>query len=361
MLSPRGLSRHWTYFSTMTNDSNSFVRPPEPPTCIVMFSGGLDSTIAAHLLSSQGLDVRLLHFVLPFESGMGRTHAAVRDYAQRLGLPLIVREEGEEFLSVVKDPHFGYGKNANPCVDCRISRVRKAGDVMREIGARFIATGEVVGQRPMSQRRDAMDAVAKRSGLKGLLLRPLSAKVLKPTVPEEQGWVDRDRLMGITGRGRRDQLDYARAHGLRFSAPGGGCVLTQPVTGARFEDLRTHTPDFDLTDFKLLAYGRHFRLSPSCKLVMGRNEQENRLLTDLARDSDYLLRPVAAKGPEAVGRGEEASPGDVSRACSLLARYCRPRPGQTVAVEVRHRGTRETIETEAASEEACDWLMIRPR
>ena len=194
--------------------------------------------------------------------------STVRSYAEALGVPLMMIEEGDEFIDMIRDPHFGFGKNANPCVDCRIHRLIKAKKIMEDEGASFIATGEVVGQRPMSQRLDCMASIEERSGLKGLLVRPLSAKLLEPTIPEVNGIINRDELFDLSGRSRKPQLAYAAKHGLIHSAPAGGCILTNEETAKRFVELSSSKPQFTLTDFKLLAYGRHFRLESGLTLLL---------------------------------------------------------------------------------------------
>ncbi|MBN2188693.1 MAG: hypothetical protein JW699_04505, partial [Chitinispirillaceae bacterium] len=290
---------------------------------IVMFSGGLDSVCATHLLLSQGLRLRAYYFSLPFYGGLGLEYRSVRLAAEKLGVPLEIVEEGEEYLAVVKAPEFGFGKNANPCVDCRIHRLGKAKKIMEGEGAFFIVTGEVVGQRPMSQRRDCLHAIENRAGLKGVLLRPLSAKLLPPTNAEKEGLVDREKLLGIAGRSRREQLAYARAFGLVHGAPAGGCSLTNEKTAARFMDLAKHSPDFDLEDFRLLAWGRHFRLSPVSKLVVGRDDRENGVLEKIASPEDRMLRlPNDVPGPLGVLRGP-AGGQEIASAASLFARYTR--------------------------------------
>jgi len=175
-----------------------------------MFSGGLDSVIAAHLLKSQGLSIKALHFVLPFYSGMGLSHSDIKYYAEVLGIPLMIVEEGEEFLSMIRDPRFGYGKNANPCIDCRIQRLRSAAKIMASEGASFIATGEVAGQRPMSQRVDNLYKIETESGLKGVLLRPLSAKLLNPTKPEQNGLINREKLLASPDEAEKYSLSTQR-------------------------------------------------------------------------------------------------------------------------------------------------------
>jgi tRNA U34 2-thiouridine synthase MnmA/TrmU len=328
-----------------------------PVKCLVMFSGGLDSTIAVHLLKSQGCEVIALHFVLPFESGLGIEHLAVVEYAGALGVELRIEEEGAEFLGMVKDPCFGYGKHANPCVDCRIHRLKKAAVIMKDTGARFLATGEVVGQRPMSQRRDSMITIEKQSGLKGYLLRPLSAAVLEPTIPEVNGWVDRSRLLGISGRGRKEQIAYAAKFGLKHGAPGGGCLLTQEEIGSRFMDLRRYSPEFSLNDFKALAYGRHFRINKDLMLVVGRDDRENRILEKLIIDMDARLQMADMEGPVAVLRGN-AQEDDLKKCASIVARYSRARGNDSARVRILREKQEITLEVKPAADELCIALRV---
>ncbi|MBD3344795.1 MAG: DUF814 domain-containing protein [Chitinivibrionales bacterium] len=325
--------------------------------CLVMFSGGLDSVIAAHLLKEQGCDVAALHFVLPFESGVGKEHATIRSLADSIAIPLILVEEAEEFLPMIKNPRFGYGKHANPCLDCRIHRIRKAKEIMDREGSRFIATGEVVGQRPMSQRMECLNAIAKRSGLEGLLLRPLSAKLLAATIPEQKGWVDREKLLGIHGRGRKEQLAYAKKHGLAHLPPAGGCMLTQAATARRFTDLRDATPHFSLADFKLLAYGRHFRMSPQVKLVVGRNEKENEILTMLAQKEDCFITPDNIPGASALLKGPLSSD-QIQTAAAITARFSKAKDKKTAHLIITQNGATRTIEVTPANEELYDKMRI---
>ena len=265
-------------------------------TCIGMMSGGLDSRIAARCLLEQGLDVRLLHFRHPFHGGKPGDPA--RDAAEQLGLELMERTLDERFFDVIKDPRWGTGKGLNPCVDCRIHQLRDATAIADEIGARFIFTGEVLGQRPMSQHRRAMRTVAREAGLKGQLLRPLSARLLAPTVAETEGWVDRERLLDISGRGRKPQMALAQRWGLTdYPGPAGGCLLTEAAFARRMEDLFATHPDCVMADIEPLKVGRHFRTPGGVKLVVGRNQAENQRLLDLEADGvrvymDSLPGPV---------------------------------------------------------------------
>lgn len=327
--------------------------------CVVMFSGGLDSAMAAHLLKSQGVAVTALHFVLPFVSGLARGHDAVRAAAESIGVPLLINEEGEEFLEVLKNPHFGFGKNVNPCIDCRIHRLRKARAVMDRLGARFLATGEVVGQRPMSQRRVTMGKIEEEAGVKGLLVRPLSALLLPPTIPETEGWIDRERLLNISGRGRSRQLEYARQHSLIHGAPAGGCVLAERNTALRFGDLIAHQPDFNLDDLKLLVYGRRFRLTPELMLAVARESSENPVLLAIAnQEADYFIDLASIPGPLGIARGI-VTPELLRRCCSIVARFSKARLADSVDVSVRYRGKVHIETVVPATSEQCLPVQIR--
>jgi tRNA U34 2-thiouridine synthase MnmA/TrmU len=321
--------------------------------CIVMFSGGLDSTIAVHLLKRLGLDVLALYFVLPFYSGLGLDHAGIKKRAEALGVPLRIEEEGGEYLAMFKTRQYGFGKNVNPCLDCRIHRLEKAGRIMAEVGASFIVTGEVVGQRPMSQRRDCLDIIEKKSGLRGLILRPLSARLLNPTIPEKQGWVPREQLMDWGGRGRKRQIAYAAQFGLSYPAPAGGCLLTMARSAERYNDLASHSPEFTLNDFKLLAYGRHFRLGPSVKLVMGRDDADNGFLVKLTLPEDTTLVMKDVLGPYGIVRGN-ASDDEVRLACSIFCKYSRLRDAETAQVTVTRNSVTSEMLVIPATEEECE-------
>jgi len=326
--------------------------------CIVMFSGGLDSTIAVHLLKSMGLDVLALHFILPFYSGIGNSHDRVREKTELLGVPLRIIEEGEEYVRMFKKPYFGYGKNSNPCIDCRIHRLIQASHIMEEEHASFIATGEVMGQRPMSQYRASMNAIENHSGLKGLLLRPLSAKMLPPTIPEEKGWVNREQLLSFWGRGRKPQLAYAAQYNLNVESPGGGCLLTNKETSQRCVDLMENNPDFSLSTFKLVAYGRHFKIGNGVRLIIARNDGENTVLEKLSEPEDrVLMMGGEITGPLGIVRGP-ASNADIVTACRILARYTKARSLATADVVVIKNGIHTEISVPPAGETEFCAIMV---
>ncbi|MBN1760175.1 MAG: hypothetical protein JW863_17745 [Chitinispirillaceae bacterium] len=316
---------------------------------LLMFSGGLDSTVATHLLKSQGLSLLGIHFVLPFYSGLGGEHLKIYSFADTLDLPLRIIEEGNEFFEMVKSPEFGFGKNANPCLDCRIHRLKVARVIMEETSASFIATGEVVGQRPKSQRLSCLHLIDKRTGLEGRLLRPLSAQLLDPTVPEQKGMVDRSRLQGWTGRSRQPQLAYARTYGLPHTAPAGGCLLTMVTSAQRYLQLVERYDDFTLEDFRLIAYGRHFMLDDRCRLVIARDDPENNAIEKIASADDLLFDCADIPGPMGIGRGV-FSDDAVMTAASMVARYCRARSLPEARVKVYRQSGEERIVTVAPAD-----------
>jgi len=325
---------------------------------IVMFSGGLDSTIVAHYLKSMGLKIKLIHYVLPFYSGIGFTHKSIHTAAELLGLELDIIEEGQEFASMMKTPFFGFGKNANPCVDCRIRRLIHAKNSMQQLGASFIATGEVAGQRPMSQGINTMNAIEKKADVKGILLRPLSAKHFPPTIAEEKGLVDREKLFDWKGRSRAFQLEYSKKHNLVHGAPGGGCVLTMIDPSNRFHELAKYSPDFGLNELKLIAYGRHFRISDKCKFVIARNNSENQIMEKLLEPDNNYLQMADTPGPIGLIRGEYTEP-DLSQCASMLARYSKEKDADSANVNLYvNESVVKTVTIKPANDETCDKLRI---
>jgi tRNA U34 2-thiouridine synthase MnmA/TrmU len=325
-----------------------------------MFSGGLDSIVSAHLLKSLNVDLTLLHFILPFYTEIGSEFKEVQSSADQLGLPLRLVEDGEEFLSMIRDPKFGFGKNANPCVDCRIYRLKRAKKIMEEMGASFISTGEVMGQRPMSQRRDALFRIENEAGCKGLLLRPLSALHLNPTVPEQQELIDRNKLFDIAGRGRMRQMEYAHQFSLSYPSPAGGCILTNVQSGHRYLDLAQHHPEFTLTDFKLIAYGRHFRLSDTARLIVSRDEHENNVLLRIAGENDCYLYTTNVPGPVSMLRGSFTEQ-DTVLAAAITARYSKGRDSESVKVAVVEGEKRQYHSVKPTEDTYCEQIRIISR
>jgi len=304
---------------------------------IALLSGGLDSTLAARLVLDQGINLEALNFMTVFCTctNRGATCLASQKAVKTLDIPLRVFNVSEEYLGVVRHPKHGYGSNMNPCIDCRIFMLKKAKAYMEESGASFIVTGEVLGQRPMSQRRDAMRLIEKEAGLEGLILRPLSAQFLPVTLPEREGWIDREKLLNIQGRSRKPQMKLAEQFNIRdYPCPAGGCLLTDPGFARRIRDLMEHQYDFSLNDVHLLKFGRHFRLSPMVKLVVGRNEEENQKIETFSQAGDVLLKTVSYPGPVSLLRGE-ASETEMGQAASITARYSKAKGMEKVEVNYR--------------------------
>ena len=300
---------------------------------LCVFSGGLDSMLAAELIRTQDIHVLGLFFETPFFSSKKATQSA-----RSMDLPLKVVNITERHLEVVKAPKHGYGGNMNPCIDCHALMFRIAAEMLENEGASFVLTGEVLGQRPMSQNRKALNQVAFESGLDGLLLRPLSAKHLAPTIPEEKEWVKRDLLMDFQGRSRKPQMELARDLSINeYPSPAGGCILTEKVFSRRLKDLFSLRKEVDKGEIELLKLGRHFRIAPHAKLVVGRNSIENAAIQDLCGHEHMLLKTVSAPGPTALISGE-LSEASVELAARIVAAYSDARGPNKTAVRVTGKG-----------------------
>lgn len=291
---------------------------------VVLLSGGLDSTLAAGLMRRLGIDIIALNFKTPFcLCNRGRAVGCgsfSRCAADNLGIELRVMSVTDEFFGILKNPAHGFGSNMNPCIDCRILLFKKAKELMQETGASFIVTGEVLGQRPMSQHKQALRIIEREAGLEGLVLRPLSARLLPETIPEKENWVERSKLLDFNGRTRKPQMALAQAFNIRdYPCAAGGCLLTDPQFAKKIKDLLTYA-ELNINNVELLKVGRHFRVSKEAKLVVGRDEEENRRLLNLTQKDDYLLRPLDIAGPTALGRGSFND--ELIRLCgSIVCRY----------------------------------------
>jgi len=289
---------------------------------ISLMSGGLDSTLASKLILDQGIDVVGLFLESPFGCKEN-----VQGVAAHLGIPLKIIHKGMDYVALVRKPKYGYGKHINPCIDCRVYMFRIAHQVMEEEGADFIITGEVLGQRPMSQRREAMEVIDRDSETAGLILRPLSAGHYPPTRPELEGWVDREKLLNITGRSRTEQFKWAKSLNLKeYSAPAGGCLLTDANFSRRLSSFFEQKKDPSMTEVRLLRYGRHFDLADGRHLIVGRNKAENEALqkeseSDVASGKMTFFRPLFS-GPSAVLSGG-GKPDSFDEVGPLIARYAK--------------------------------------
>lgn len=317
---------------------------------IVLYSGGLDSTLAALLMKLQGIDVVAVNMFTGFcltdhqrKASRARgderavEHEAIAG-AAALEIPIEVVDVREGYLKVLTEPKYGWGSAVNPCIDCRIHMLGKARrELLDEFDAHFLVTGEVLGQRPMTQLRHRLRLIEREAGVEGLVVRPLSQQLLPETIPEQRGWVDRERLLSITGRGRKPQMELARELGLeQYPQPAGGCCfLTDGNYGVRLRDTIDHKKreDIGFEDVLVLKVGRHFRLPGGNKLVVGRNRGDNELLR-AHWTLGHFLEAVDVQGPLALYEGDRSSE-DFGLACQLVARYADVAPGAEVDVAER--------------------------
>ncbi|MBF0096840.1 MAG: tRNA (5-methylaminomethyl-2-thiouridylate)-methyltransferase [Magnetococcales bacterium] len=323
-----------------------------PISALGLLSGGLDSMLAARLLMDQGIHVACVNFHTGFciqghTSAMRNPepnakpprHDALHA-AQLLGIKLHMVDIAEDYVRIVTDPKHGYGSNLNPCLDCKIFMVRKAWQLKEALGFHFLFTGEVIGQRPMSQRRENLPHIERAAGVEGWLLRPLCAQRLKSTEPEKLGWVDRKQLKGFHGRGRRAQMELAQQMGLLdYPSPAGGCCfLTDANYSRKLQDLwhsrgeRQYTMD----DILLLKAGRHLRPAPHFKVIVGRDETENNFLSGF-RAQRWLLQAEGIPGPVMLVEGTP-SDSDLTLACRLTARFGQGRHSPQVTIRIAHQG-----------------------
>ncbi|MBM4136977.1 MAG: DUF814 domain-containing protein [Nitrospira sp.] len=286
---------------------------------VALFSGGLDSTLAILTMLKQGIEVKAVtftHFATDISDG-SLSYSCV----EKFGFEVQFCHLSDSFMEIVKNPRFGYGKNMNPCIDCKILMLKEAKKLMDAVGSDFIVTGEVLGQRPMSQRKNVLSLIDKEAGVKDYVLRPLSARLLKVTAPEAKGIVNRDMLYGFSGRSRRPQMALAIEFGLTgYLSPAGGCLLTEPNYAHRIKDLLRYNDNPDFKDLSLLKIGRHFRFSPSCKIIVGRNETENEMILSLSEESDYVLKVEGVGSPITLVTGETTEEA-LKVAASICARY----------------------------------------
>ncbi len=261
-------------------------------TALVLTSGGLDSILAARVLKELGMDVT----ALTFKGYFFDENKAIK-MTEKIGVELRVVDFSEEHLDLIKKPKYGYGSAMNPCIDCHLMMIRKAGEIMKKEKYDIVATGEVLGQRPMSQNKDALKLIEKQSEIEGYLLRPLSAKLLDPTIPEQQGLIDREKLLDFSGRSRQRQMKLAEKYMIKdYPTPAGGCLLTESIFGKRLKEIFDLKPDCDGNDVELLKYGRHF-LEGKIKVIVGRDQDENEKLEDIAQSGDILIEMKKYMGP----------------------------------------------------------------
>ena len=293
--------------------------------CLVLFSGGLDSILACKVLQRQKIEVTAVKFITPFFSYELKSEDKARAYIEntklKYGIDVVVVDISEEYLKMVVNPAHGYGRYLNPCIDCKILMIKRAMSMLKDFSASFIATGEVLGQRPMSQRRDTLRIIERDSGAEGILLRPLSSGYFKETLPEKRGVVNRNELPQITGRSRKLQMALARDFNIMdYPSPAGGCVLTDPILSRRFKKIFDKWPNFTANDCVLAQIGRHLLLPGGSWLVIGRNKSENQRLKQLVKEKDFCLKAINVPGPFSILRYFQAED-DLELASKIIVRY----------------------------------------
>ncbi len=314
-------------------------------TAIALLSGGLDSRLAATLLKKQGINV----VGLVFKSMFFAWQKAV-DAAKSLNIQYRIEDFNDIILQKLEHPTFGFGAGMNPCVDCHIAMIKKAWEIVKQEGWHFVATGEVLNQRPMSQNKKALQRVEEGSGATGFLLRPLSALLLPETEPEKRGWVKRSELLDIAGKSRKRQIALAKELGITdYPQPAGGCILTDPGFGRKMRDLRKNEGLKNIALIELLKIGRHFRIN-NLKLIIGRDEEENNKLCAYEKEGFLLLVPHNVKG--AIGiLDERADAATIKSAVSVLARYCDKASEEPVNILVQKGDKSELLSTNIVADE----------
>ena len=321
---------------------------------VALLSGGLDSQLAIRMMQEQGFEVSAVAIKTPFcdfDCGRG-CGFEIRERADDLNVNLKTVYLGDEYIEMLKHPKYGIGSGFNPCIDCRAMMFDAAKKHMDEIGAEFVISGEVLGQRPMSQHGPALRTIEKASGLVGKIVRPLSAALLPETDPERNGLIKRENLGMIKGRTRRAQLDMAKKYGIENPPnAGGGCLLTDPSFGLRAKDLFAHTETPTINDVDLLKIGRHFRLDEQTKFVVGRNKDENEMIKAIALPGDILFQARDHMGPVSILRGKNADM-YVKFASSITLRYSDAPKGEQASVIINKNNTKEEIIAQHAEEES---------
>jgi|WetSurMetagenome_2_1015567.scaffolds.fasta_scaffold01254_8 tRNA-uridine 2-sulfurtransferase len=329
------------------------------PKAIALYSGGLDSVLAVLIMKRLGVEVTPVQFITGFGCSVSRRSRGkpTSPNPEIYGLTVEKRHIGEAFFELVKNPKFGHGRNMNPCVDCKALMLKEAKKIMEERGADFLITGEVLGQRPMSQRRDVFFVIEKEAGVSGLLLRPLCAKLLKPTIAEEKGLVDRDRLYGFSGRSRKPQMNLAAEFGLpEYAQPAGGCVLTDPTFSSRLRELLARNPSPAQRDIRLLRLGRHFLTADGFTIIIGRDERDNDAIEPLAGPDDYLLRLSSDCGSPLALAESAISKEGLNLAARLCVRYSASRNQSSVPVNISRNGDAYGVEVAPADDREIEQL-----
>jgi tRNA-specific 2-thiouridylase len=346
-----------------------------PRKAVALISGGLDSLLAARVIQDQGIHVEGINFFTGF-CVEGHTHAIRKQdkakpkrnnalwVAEQLGIKLHIVDIVEEYKDVVLNPKHGYGAHLNPCLDCKIFMVQKAHQWIQKKAFDFIVTGEVIGQRPMSQRKQTMPVIAQESGAEDRLLRPLCAKNLPPTLPEREGWVDREQLLDFSGRSRKPQIALARQYGFDdFAQPAGGCCfLTDENYSVKLQDLWDNRGEkrYELDDIMLLKVGRHIRPEPAYKIIIAREEGETRFLSGY-RNLFQSIKTVSHAGPLALIDGPELNAAQIEHAAAIIARFSKGKDADAVEVSYRKAAGEPValqVQPKKPHEIPQDWYLL---
>lgn len=322
--------------------------------CLSLLSGGLDSMLAICVLRGQGVHVEAVSFASPFFN----TTAAQRA-ARELNVPLHTVDFTDDILGLIEHPPHGFGGHMNPCIDCHARMVRRAGERMAAMGFDCVATGEVLGQRPMSQNRHSLEVVIHDSGMEDFLVRPLSAKLMEPSRPEREGLIDRERLLGLSGRSRKPQMALAKAYGIRkYPAPAGGCLLTDDGFCRRLGNLLADRGIRDLRSLRLLRIGRHMRLPGGSTCIIGRNQADNEALQQAMADGDVLLDTVNVPGPTLLIPFGVREPADLAQAVQVCAAYSDHREKPAITIRVVASGEDSVHTVAGGSRDAyASWVI----
>lgn len=324
---------------------------------LAMLSSGLDSILAAKIVIEQGINVEGVLFYFRFDNlFFEKERGKIQKFIDPLGIPYSMIDISEEFLNILCNPKHGYGSGINPCIDCHIFMINNAYEIMKTAKFDFLITGEVVGQRPMSQSKLMLNHIDKVTGLKNLILRPLSAKVLQVTEPEKKGWVDREKLYDITGRSRKKQLQLVSKYGIKEYKPSaGGCILTDDVFSERIKKFFVNRSKAELTvdELILMRYGRHFWPHSGLNVIVGRNEKENDILLSISKGR-YVFEAVDVPGPLVIANGIK-NENDIRLTASLTVRYCTKKNASRIKVSYRAGDIEGCIETKAVD----DFLLSR--
>lgn len=337
----------------MINTTHPKPSQTNPVKAVGLISGGLDSTLAAQVVKDLGVDVYGVYFSMPWGC-CDKTQAI--EAAQKLGIKFIVLQLDERYLEIVRKPKYGYGSVLNPCVDCRIHMFSRAAQYMKHLSADFVFTGEILGQRQMSQQRHSLQWIEEGSGLKGRLLRPLCAQLMEETIPEKEGLIDRNKLLALNGRSRKEQLRLAWEYNIKeFSAPAGGCLLTDNNFATRMKDTLKHGYR-NFRETVALKWGRHFRVNESIKFILGRDAEENISLIRYAHADDIIMQLPDNLGPTLIIKGNNISADILKTGAGLIQRFSKYKNAPPIDATYWTASNKMDIKTLTANPINDEWI-----